>query len=125
MLAELLAGRYGRISAGLLNAVAFIRPAGGFFQRNLLITEVWPSGLLFSRRAHVGEEEFGLAVGNQGYPHCRWRCQKRLADPETTDAERELLLKLLAEEEAKDVRDADGHRPIPSEVRPFLHSQDG
>ena len=28
-----------------------------------------------------------------------------------TDAERELLLKLLTEEEAKDVRDADGHRP--------------
>jgi hypothetical protein len=27
-----------------------------------------------------------------------------------TDAERELLLKLLTEEEAKDVRDADGHR---------------
>jgi hypothetical protein len=51
--------------------------------------------------------------------------KKLLADPETTDAERELLLKLLAEEEAKDVRDADGHRPIPSEVRTFLHSQDG
>jgi hypothetical protein len=45
--------------------------------------------------------------------------KKRLADPETTDAERELVLKLLAEEEAKDVRDADGYRPTLSKVRPY------
>jgi hypothetical protein len=32
-----------------------------------------PSGLLCSRMAHLGEEEFGLAVRHQGYPHCRCR----------------------------------------------------
>jgi hypothetical protein len=31
------------------------------------------SGLLCSRMAHLGEEEFGLAVRHQGYPHCRCR----------------------------------------------------
>jgi hypothetical protein len=43
----------------------------------------------------------------------------RLADPQTTDAERELLPKLLTEEEAKDVRDTDGHGPTLSKVRPY------
>jgi hypothetical protein len=33
-----------------------------------------PSGLLCSRMAHLGEEEFGFAVRHQGYPRCRCRC---------------------------------------------------
>src|SRR6516164_869724 len=32
------------------------------------------SGLFCSRMADLGEEEFGLAVSHQGYPHCRCRC---------------------------------------------------
>jgi hypothetical protein len=32
-----------------------------------------PSGLLCSRMAHLGKEEFGLAVRHQAYPHCRCR----------------------------------------------------
>jgi hypothetical protein len=40
-------------------------------------------------------------------------------DPETTDAERGTLLKLLAEEEAKD-----DHRFTLGEVRPHLNSPD-
>jgi hypothetical protein len=32
-----------------------------------------PSGLLRFRVAHLGQEEFGLAVRHQGYPHCRRR----------------------------------------------------
>jgi len=32
-----------------------------------------PSGLLFSLMAHLGEEEFGFAVSQRGYPHCRCR----------------------------------------------------
>jgi hypothetical protein len=45
--------------------------------------------------------------------------KKRLADPETTDAQRGTLLKLLAEEEAKD-----DHRFTLGEVRPHLNSPD-
>jgi hypothetical protein len=50
--------------------------------------------------------------------------KKRLADPETTEAEREQLLELLAEEETKDVRDADGQRLTLSKARPYLNSPD-
>jgi hypothetical protein len=50
--------------------------------------------------------------------------KKRLTDPETTEDQRELLLKLLAEEEAKDVRDADDRRPTLSKVRSYLNSPD-
>jgi hypothetical protein len=50
--------------------------------------------------------------------------KKRLSDPETTEAKHEVLLKLLAEEEAKDPWEADDHGLTPSKVRPCLHSQD-
>jgi hypothetical protein len=36
-------------------------------------SDTCPSGLLCARIAHLGEEEFGLAVRHQGYPHCRRR----------------------------------------------------
>jgi hypothetical protein len=48
----------------------------------------------------------------------------RLADPQTTEAQRDLLLRLLAKEEAKDILDADVCRLAPSEVRAFSFGQD-